>query len=165
MVVVNTAVVGKSAGKKADTARASMQNVRALVLNMQAQAGALRRLTDEPATPPGKAASTAVGVEAGVTNYASQRNGRLNDLRQKARLLETETDQLRQQLEGRGTAEVLQISRALYQESRSLQSAIERFPREPEAGVDRVLVARLSDALGKVEKQARSILVAYEPSR
>ena len=163
--VVTVAVAGKTGGKRRDTAMASMQNLRALVLDMRAQVGALGRLTDDPSSYSGKAAATAVGAEPTAKNYASERNGRLNDLRQKARLLETVTNRLWQQLDGKADAEVLKVSRALYQESKTLQATIERFPREPEAAVDNVLITRLEDAIGKLDEQARTIVIAYDRTR
>lgn len=160
-VIATVAFAGKTSGKKT-AAMVSMRNLRALVLDMRAQVGALGRLTDDPSSHSGKVAAMAVGAEPTAKTYASERNGRLNDLRQKARLLETVTDQLRQQLEGRADAEVLKVSRDLYRESKALQATIERFPREPKAAVDNVLVARLEDTVGKLDDQARSIVVAYD---
>jgi hypothetical protein len=161
VALATVTVAGKTGGKKHDTAAASMQNIRALVLDMQTQVGALGRLTDDPSAYSGEAAATAVGAEPRAKTYASERNGRLNDLRHKARLLETVTNRLRQQLEGRADAEVLKISRVIYQESKSLQATIERFPREPEATVDDVLVTRLEAAVQKLNEQARTIVIAY----
>ena len=159
--IATVALAGKTGGKKHDAAEASIQNIRALVLDMQMQVGALGRLTGDPSSYSGKAAATAVGAEPVVKTYSSERNGRLTDLRQKARLLETVTNQLRQQIEGRAGAEVLKISRALYQESKSLQATIERFPREPEAAVDHALVMRLGDVMGNLDEQTRTIAATY----
>jgi hypothetical protein len=157
VALATTAVAGKTGGKKHDRAVASMQNIRALVLDMQMQVGVLDRLTDDPSTYPGKAAA-----EPREKTYATERNGRLNDLRQKARLLETASNQLRQQLAGQASAEVLKISRALYQGSKSLQATIERFPREPKATVDNVLVSQLDSDMGTLDEQTRMIVVAFD---
>jgi hypothetical protein len=159
VAAVTMAVAGKTGGKKHDRAVASMQNIRALVLDMQTQVGVLDRLTDDPSTYSGNAA--AIGAEPREKTYATERNGRLNDLRQKARLLETASNQLRQQLEGQASAEVLKISRALYQGSKSLQATIERFPREPKATVDNVLVSQLDNDMGTLDEQTRMIVVTF----
>jgi hypothetical protein len=103
-LAVTVALAGR--GKKLDSTHVAIENVRALVLDLRLQVGALGQLADN---------ASGAEAESPETAYAFLRNGRLNDLRQKARLLETETSQLQRLLEGRTDAEVLKLSRELYQ--------------------------------------------------
>ena len=143
------------AGKKHDTAKVVVSNVRALVVNMQLQVGALKRLIDE-SSPSVEPANVGPGA------YATERNGRLTDLRYKARLLESETSRLQLELQTKGAPDVMKLSRALYQETRTLRATIERFPRSPETAVDNVLVTELLKEVARLDEQTRKMLASYQ---
>lgn len=154
VLLLCTATLGV-AGKKHDTAKVSISNVRALVSNMQLQIGELERLIDESSAP---------AEPRPANSYGAERNGRLTDLRHKARLLENEMSRLQQKLQEKGATDVMKISRSLYQETRSLRATIERFPRTPQASVDNVLVAELMKEVAKLDEQTRNMVESYGKS-
>ncbi|MDX1387749.1 MAG: hypothetical protein R3344_01060 [Acidobacteriota bacterium] len=143
------------AGKKHDTAKIAISNVRALVVNLRVQVDALERLIEE-------SASSAETTDAEAADgYAVERNGRLTDLRVKARLLENEANQLQQELREKDAADVLKLSRAVYQETRTLRATIERFPRTPEMSVDDVLVSELMEDVARLDEQTKNMAASY----